>query len=171
MHEELRDPTSMLNGGPGCTPRPIRSGPTASSVSTTTVCLRFSGTPDGRVGVLLARADQVEAWPRATMGGFEFIEATPSCDLVARPGQSRELLATPNIGSAVLFLPGDRVIGRLVPTEGGRMFESRPLGVPAGALRRKWPRSRPGGASSCGPPVRAGVRGLLGTTHARVSPW
>ncbi len=80
---------------------------------------------------LLARAGQVEAWPQAEMGGFELVEADPWSiswlDLAAR-----EVVSTPNIGSAVLFLPGDRVIGRLVPTEGGRMFESRPLGVPRG---------------------------------------
>ncbi len=83
---------------------------------------------------LLARSDQVEAWPRATMGGFEFIGADPVSiswlDLA-----EREVFSTPNIGSAVLFLPGDCVIGRLVPTEGGRMFESRPLGVPPGVAQ------------------------------------
>jgi hypothetical protein len=104
---------------------------------------------------LLARSDQVEAWSRGTMGGFEFIEADPMSiswlDLA-----EREEFSTPNIGSAVLFLPGDRVIGRLVPTEGGRMFESRPLGVPPGVAQEvaeaptRWSEllraARPGGA-------------------------
>ena len=84
---------------------------------------------------LLARSDQVEVWSRATMGGFELIEADPLSiswlDLA-----EREVFSTPNIGSAVLFLPGDRVIGRLVPTEAGRMFESRPLGVPRGVAQQ-----------------------------------
>ena len=78
---------------------------------------------------LLARADQVEAWSQATMGGFEFVHATTS-SLSWLDLSKGEELSTPNIGSAVLLLPGDRVIGRLVPTDGGRMFDGRPLGVP-----------------------------------------
>ncbi len=103
---------------------------------------------------LLARADLVEAWTRATMGGFVFIEADPQSiswlDLA-----EGEMFSTPNIGSAALFLPGDQVIGRLVPTEGGRMFEARPLGVPPGVAQAvadapaRWRESllsaRPGG--------------------------
>ena len=103
---------------------------------------------------LLARADQVETWPQAPMGGFEFIEPTPSTTswLDLASGE----FSTPNIGSAVLLQPGDRVIGRLVPVEAGSMFESRPLGVPA-TVAQEWPRRRRGGRSSCGRPGRAGV--------------
>ncbi|MDX6374995.1 MAG: hypothetical protein QOD98_3983 [Nocardioidaceae bacterium] len=84
---------------------------------------------------LLVRADQVEAWPQATMGGFEFIEADPSSISWLDLATGRTF-STPNIGSAVLLLPGDRVIGRLVPVEGGQMFEGRPLGVPPGVAQR-----------------------------------
>ena len=69
------------------------------------------------------------AWPLATMGGFEFMDSTPSSTSWFDLATGRTF-STPNIGSAVLFLPGDRVIGRLVPVADGRMFEGRPLCVP-----------------------------------------
>ena len=79
---------------------------------------------------LLARADQVDTWPQARMGGFRFVASTPSTttweDL-----DSGECVSMPNIGSSVLLQPGDLVIGRLVPVEAGLMFDSRPLHVPA----------------------------------------
>ena len=133
MHEELRDPSLEAERRAGL------HAPTDQVWAHRQFRLYDDGVLQFFVrqvagSALLARADQVEAWPRATMGGFEFIEATPSTiswlDLA-----EREEFPTPNIGSAVLFLPGDRVIGRLVPTEGGPMFESRPLGVPRGVAQ------------------------------------
>jgi hypothetical protein len=133
MHEELRDPSFDAERRAGLHAEPDQVWAYRQLRLYDDGVLRFfvrrlAGS------ALLARADQVEAWPRATMGGFEFIEANPLSiswlDLA-----EREELSTPNIGSAVLFLPGDRVIGRLVPTEGGRMFESRPLGVPPGVAQ------------------------------------
>jgi hypothetical protein len=154
MHEELRDPSFDAQRRAGL----------HAETDQVWAYRQFRLYDDGALrffirrmagSALLARSDQVEAWPRATMGGFEFIEANPLSiswlDLA-----EREELSTPNIGSAVLFLPGDRVIGRLVPTEGGRMFESRPLGVPAGVAQdvaeapARWSEllgaARPGGA-------------------------
>ncbi len=78
---------------------------------------------------LLAAADPVLDWARAPMGGYRFVGSTPATvtwrDLAT--GQAR---VTPNIGSAVFVLPGEHVIGRLVPTQGGELFETQPLLVP-----------------------------------------
>ncbi len=116
--------------------------------------------------VLLARSDQVEAWPRATMGGFELIEADPVSIRWLDLAERKEL-STPNIGSAVLLLPGDRVIGRLVPTEGGPMFESRPLGVPPAVAQAV--AHAPGRWSELLRAARPGRHGLLHDPRPRES--
>jgi hypothetical protein len=86
--------------------------------------LRRQATPD-----LVAGADQIDKWTRASVGGFRLIGHEPGWvtweDLAAD-----ERVRVPNIGSAALVVPGEWVIGRLVPTEEGRMFESTPLRVP-----------------------------------------
>jgi hypothetical protein len=42
----------------------------------------------------------------------------------------------PNIGSAAMVVPGEHVLGRLVPVESGVMLESRPLVVPERTARQ-----------------------------------
>ena len=63
------------------------------------------------------------------MGGFRLLGSQPATvtweDLAVG-----EPVVTPNIGSACLVEPGECVIGRLVPIEGGAMFEGVPLVVP-----------------------------------------
>ena len=133
MHEELRDPSLDAERRAGL----------HAETDQVWVYRQFRLYDEGALrffvrrvagSALLARSDQVEGWPEATMSGFEFIEANASSiwwlDLA-----EREEFTTPNIGSAVLSLPGDRFIGRLVPTEHGPMFESRPLGVPPGVAQ------------------------------------
>jgi hypothetical protein len=81
---------------------------------------------------LLARADQIEAWCSASMGGYRL---EPEA---AEPGTLRLVdLATDrslqvlDLGAAEHLPPGQHVLGRLVPTEAGpgRMFDWRPLPV------------------------------------------
>ncbi len=83
---------------------------------------------------LLARAGEVESWLDAPMGGYELVASTPRSLWWVDLATEKELV-TPNIGSAVLLLPGDRVIGRVVAADGGRVFEGRPLGVPPAVAR------------------------------------
>ena len=81
-------------------------------------------TPD-----LLAGADRVAAWAASPMGGYRFVggDATKVSWEDLADG---EALRTANIGSAVSLQPGDCVLGRIVPIEGGVMFEMPPLPVP-----------------------------------------
>jgi hypothetical protein len=86
--------------------------------------VRRIATPD-----LLAGADGIAAWPASPMGGYRFVGCDPGTttweDL-----DDGAVLVTPNIGSAATLLPGDCVLGRVVPIEGGVMFEAPPMPVP-----------------------------------------
>lgn len=88
------------------------------------VFLRDRATPD-----LLSGADDLELWARAPMRACRFLSSTSRTvewvDL-----STGELLELDNIGSAALLVPGDHVLGRVVPTEGGQLFECVPLRVP-----------------------------------------
>lgn len=83
---------------------------------------------------LVAGADQIQSWARAPMGGFRYVARTPAVttweDLA-----SGDRVDTPNIGSAAMLVAGEHVIGRMVPIEGGRMFETLPLEVPESVAR------------------------------------
>lgn len=86
--------------------------------------LRGRATPD-----LLAGADHVQSWATAPMGAYRLVEQRPATthwvDLA-----SGDDVVVPTLGSAVLLVPGVCAIGRLVPVDGGRMFETAPLAVP-----------------------------------------
>ena len=118
---------------------------------------------------LLARSDQVEAWPQATMGGFEFIEANPSSISWIDLATARGTLDSQHRQRCLVRArrPGHRTAGaERVPARCSRVGRS----ASRGASRRKWPRLRPGGASSCGRHVRVEVTGCC-TILARVSHW
>lgn len=85
--------------------------------------LRDSASPD-----LVAGADRVEEWGSTPMGGYELL-SVGGRELEWMDVASHELVRTPNIGTAVSLSPGADVIGRLVPVEGGVMFEDTPLHV------------------------------------------
>ena len=78
---------------------------------------------------LVAGADRIREWARAPMGAYRLLDR-------AADVTTWEDLATgaavrlANIGSGALVMPEERVIGRLVPIEGGSMFEAAPLVVP-----------------------------------------
>jgi hypothetical protein len=79
--------------------------------------------------VLLAGADSIAEWARAPMGGYELVdEGTTTTTWRDLASGERHLIA--DIGSGVFVALGEHVIGRIVPTESGSMFESRPLLVP-----------------------------------------
>jgi hypothetical protein len=84
---------------------------------------------------LVAGADRIHDWASAPMGGFRLRERHPTTvgwvDLA-----TDDDVVTANIGSAALAVPGDCVIGRLVPIEDGAMFEGVPLLVPDDVARR-----------------------------------
>lgn len=78
---------------------------------------------------LVARADRIREWAAAAVGGYRLVgcdAATVTWEVLA----GGERLTTANIGSAALLVPGECVIGRLVPIEDGTMFEGAPLAVP-----------------------------------------
>ncbi|MBB6627158.1 hypothetical protein H5V45_07470 [Nocardioides sp. KIGAM211] len=83
---------------------------------------------------LVAGADQIQAWAAAPMGGYRLLETSTFGDLWIDLGD-REVRVTPNIGSSSLVVPGECVVGRLVPTYGGTMFEAAPLFVPDDVAR------------------------------------
>jgi len=87
-------------------------------------------TPD-----LLVGADRIHAWARTPMAAFRFVRE--SADILTwldlRSGEEVQAL---NIGAASLLVPGECAIGRMVPIEGGAMFESAPLFVPDDVGRR-----------------------------------
>lgn len=86
--------------------------------------LRRRATPD-----LVAGGDRIEDSGRQPMGGFRYLDRSPATtsweDL-----STRTRVRIPNVGSAALLVPGECVIGRMVPIAEGRMFETVPLRVP-----------------------------------------
>ena len=83
---------------------------------------------------LFAGADRIGEWARAPMGGYRFVErgsAVTGWEDLA----SGDRIDTANIGSAAMLLVGECAIGRLVPIDSGRMFETVPLRVPEGVAR------------------------------------
>ena len=78
---------------------------------------------------LLVGADRIREWTRTPMGGFRFVGDSPR-HLTWERLDTGEEVETINIGSATLLEPGECVIGRRVPIEGGALWESAPLYVP-----------------------------------------
>lgn len=83
---------------------------------------------------LVAGADQIQAWAHAPMGGFRYLARTPAVTAWADLASGKRI-EIPNIGSAATLIEGEHAIGRMVPVEGGRMFETMPLGVPEAVAR------------------------------------
>jgi hypothetical protein len=84
---------------------------------------------------LLAGADQIHGWANAPMTALRLIESAPRTTTWQSLATGDEL-ALANIGSAALVVPGEHVLGRLVPIEGGVMLEATPLVVPERTARR-----------------------------------
>jgi hypothetical protein len=80
-------------------------------------------------GDLIAGADRIWEWVRAPMRGVRLLGREPR-QLHWEDPTTGERLDTINIGAGLLVDDGECVIGRIVPTEEGRMFETAPLRVP-----------------------------------------
>lgn len=80
-------------------------------------------TPD-----LVAGADRIDEWVTAPIQALRLEDREPAL-LTWTDLTTGEELATPNLGAAVLEEPGDFTLARVVPTEGGPMFDGVPLGV------------------------------------------
>jgi hypothetical protein len=86
-------------------------------------------TPD-----LLAGADHIDQWAATPIRGFRLV-ARGEGRLAWEDLATGEEHQTDDLGAAAAMQPGDTVIGRLVPTEEGPMFESVPLWVPEEVAR------------------------------------
>lgn len=80
-------------------------------------------TPD-----LVAGADRIEEWATAPIQALR-LECREPALLTWTDLATGEALETPNLGAAVLELPGDFALARVVPTECGPMLDGVPLGV------------------------------------------
>jgi hypothetical protein len=91
---------------------------------------------DARAGSrLLKRAIGIEGWVSVPMGGFELllegVDRILWLDLA-----TREVVETINVGTAAMLAGGECVIGRLVESDGVKLFESAPLCVPPDIAKR-----------------------------------
>jgi hypothetical protein len=86
--------------------------------------LRRAAAPDLVVG-----ADHIQDWARSPMRVLRFEERTEQT-LTWTDLSSRDRVLVPNLGAAAMVLPGECVLGRLVPTGDGPMFEGMPLRIP-----------------------------------------
>ena len=77
---------------------------------------------------LLAGADDMGAWSRASIDAYRLLERHPDSIMWQRE-RDEEVLRTPNAGCASMLWPGDPVLGRVVPTGSQQIFESAPLPV------------------------------------------
>ena len=85
--------------------------------------LRAWATPD-----LVAGADRIDEWVTAPIRALRLESREPALLTWTDLATGAEL-ETPNLGAAVLEGPGDFALARVVPTEGGPMFDGVPLGV------------------------------------------
>jgi len=83
---------------------------------------------------LLSGADLIHEWARAPMGGFRFVRECRRT-LVWEDLSTNAELESLNLGAASLLDQGECALGRLVPIEGGAMFETGPLRVPESLAR------------------------------------
>jgi hypothetical protein len=93
--------------------------------------LRRRASPD-----LVAGADRIREWARAPMGAYRLLDRAADVTTWEDLATGAEI-GLANIGSGALVVPEEeRVIGRLVPVEGGSMFEAAPLVVTRGVAEQ-----------------------------------
>lgn len=78
---------------------------------------------------LLAGADRIREWAASPLGGYRLVRRGPAAITWEDLATGQEI-ATVNIGSAALVMPGECVLARAVPIEDGRILEGAPLLVP-----------------------------------------
>lgn len=74
---------------------------------------------------LLAGADAITDWSRSSMNGYRLLETAPHL-VTWQDLATSDAIGTANIGSGVFVSEGECVIGRMVPSEEGPMFETPP---------------------------------------------
>jgi hypothetical protein len=92
--------------------------------------VRQAATPD-----LLVGADHIHNWAKAPMTALRLLERRAGT-IIWEGVETGDTAALPNIGSAAMVIPGEHVIGRLVPVEDGVMLEGTPLVVPERVARQ-----------------------------------
>ena len=86
--------------------------------------VRTRATPD-----LIAGADSIHGWIRAPMVALRLVDRASDTVTWQRLDTGEEVEIA-NIGSAAVVIPGEHVLGRLVPIASGWMLEGAPLVVP-----------------------------------------
>lgn len=84
---------------------------------------------------LVADADRIEDWAETSLGGYRLLQETAGT-LTWFDLRERREVETINLGAAGMLTPGEHVLGRLVPIDGGRMFDTAPLFVPERVARQ-----------------------------------
>jgi hypothetical protein len=92
--------------------------------------VRRAAAPD-----LLVGADHIHDWAKAPMTALRLVERR-AATIIWECVETGANAALPNIGSAAMVIPGEHVIGRLVPVEDGMMLEGTPLVVPECVARQ-----------------------------------
>lgn len=77
---------------------------------------------------LVVGADRIREWADARMRALRFVSREDTV-LHWEDLGTMESVDTPNLGAAAMVLPGECVIGRLVPSDLGEIFENVPLRV------------------------------------------
>lgn len=83
---------------------------------------------------LVVGADRIADWCDAPLRPLRLEVRTPSVLHWTDLATGAELVV-PNLGAAVLELPGEHALARVVPTESGPMFDGVPLGVAESTAR------------------------------------
>jgi hypothetical protein len=92
--------------------------------------VRRAAAPD-----LLVGADHIHDWAKTAMTALRLVERQAGT-IIWECVETGDNAALPNIGSAAMVIPGEHVIGRLVPIEDGMMLEGTPLVVPECVARQ-----------------------------------
>jgi len=116
---------------------------------------------------LVAAADRVRDWASVPMGAYRLVSSSPG-ELLWEDLATGAVVSTTDLGVSTLVDDRECAIGRLVPIEGGWMFEAAPLPVPERVARRvaaepgEWPAILREYAAA---EDRVFVRSLLGGLH------
>ncbi|GAB2874570.1 hypothetical protein GCM10027026_26570 [Myroides odoratimimus subsp. xuanwuensis] len=77
---------------------------------------------------LIREAEDMKGWLQAPMGGYRLV-GTQQGSVTWEDLAGDDVVTTLDTGAAALVLPGETVLGRLVPAGADRIFESVPLRV------------------------------------------
>lgn len=139
-HAEALRAATELRGGPGALPGRDLADGQVKVMDTDWVYRQLSLYEHGGLALflahhasadLLAGAERVDEWTDAPMRSLRLVEREPT-RLFYEDLASGAVLTVPNSGGSVLTLPGEHVLGRIVPVDAGEMFDGLPLLVGRG---------------------------------------